>query len=75
MFANLAKLKARIAQHIYKVTLETLQSAVKYSVYRFQLVEVNVGQHTEHVLRKVKSDNSLEISFDSVLWDIWAKSS
>lgn len=50
--ANLAELKARIAQHILNVTPETLRSVVEHAVSRFQLVAHNAGQHIEHVVRQ-----------------------
>lgn len=50
--ANLAELKARIAQHILNVTPETLRSVVEHAVSRFQLVSENGGQHIEHLLRQ-----------------------
>ncbi|GBL59710.1 hypothetical protein AVEN_155745-1, partial [Araneus ventricosus] len=50
--AHLAELKARIAQHILKVTPETLRSVVEHAVSRFQLVAENGEQHIEHVLHQ-----------------------
>jgi hypothetical protein len=54
--ANLAELKARIAQHIHNVTPKILLYVVEHVVYRFQLVTDNGGKYIEPVCRK-SSDN------------------
>ncbi|GBN86846.1 hypothetical protein AVEN_215156-1 [Araneus ventricosus] len=51
--ANLAELKASIAQHIHKIITDTLRSVVEHDISWFELVAQNDGQQiVEHFLNK-----------------------
>ena len=42
--------KARISQHVYNISLNSLRSAVEYAILRLEIVADNDNRHLEHVL-------------------------
>ena len=50
--SKLAEMKARIVQHIRRVTLETIRSVVQHIVSRHQLLAENGGQRIEYALHQ-----------------------